>query len=97
LLVRHLVLPGHVANSLAVLKLIRENVSTAVPLSLMSQYTPVPAVKDHPDLGRRITRDEYNRVVDAALDWGFSNLFIQDVDDRELTPDFDRESPFRWS
>jgi hypothetical protein len=35
--------------------------------------------------------------VDAALDWGFSNLFIQDVDDRELTPDFDRESPFRWS
>jgi len=96
-IVRHLVLPGHVENSLAVLRRIRETISTSVPLSLMSQYTPTPAVRDHPDLGRRVTRTEYERVVDAALKLGFSSLFIQEVDEREFTPDFEREKPFRWS
>ena len=42
-LVRHLVLPGQMDNSLAVLKAIRENISRFVPLSLMAQYTPIPA------------------------------------------------------
>jgi putative pyruvate formate lyase activating enzyme len=96
ILVRHLVLPGRTDNSLAVLKAIRENISPYVPLSLMAQYTPIPAVMDHPFLGRRLTRREYERVVDAALDQGFEELYTQEVDDRELAPDFQRESPFDW-
>jgi putative pyruvate formate lyase activating enzyme len=95
-LVRHLVLPGRVDNSLAVLKAIRENISPFVPLSLMAQYTPIPAVKKHPLLGRRISRPEYERVVNAAVDLGFEELYTQTVDDRELSPDFDRERPFDW-
>ncbi len=95
-LVRHLVLPGCGANSLAVLKLIREGVSASVPLSLMAQYTPVAAVQDHPLLGRRVSRAEYERVVNAALDMGFEEVITQEVDDRELTPDFARERPFAW-
>ncbi|MDA8125933.1 MAG: radical SAM protein [Deltaproteobacteria bacterium] len=95
ILVRHLVLPGHVDNSLAVLKLIRE-VSPYVPLSLMSQYTPIPAVARHPQLGRRVSRKEYEQVVNAACDMGFEELYTQEVDDRELVPDFDRDRPFDW-
>ena len=95
-LVRHLVLPGQTDNSLAVLKALRENISPLVPLSLMAQYTPIPAVANHPLLGRRLTRGEYERVVNAALDLGFEELYTQEVDDRALVPDFRRESPFVW-
>jgi putative pyruvate formate lyase activating enzyme len=95
LLVRHLVLPGRTDNSLAALMLIRE-VSPFIPLSLMSQYTPIPAVQGHPLLGRRVTREEYERVVNAALDLGFEELYTQEVDDRALNPDFAREKPFAW-
>ena len=95
ILVRHLVLPGRTDNSLAALKLIRE-VSPFIPLSLMSQYTPIPAVAGDPLLGRRVTREEYERVVNAALDLGFEELYTQTVDDRALNPDFAREKPFAW-
>jgi putative pyruvate formate lyase activating enzyme len=62
----------------------------------MAQYTPIPAVTNHPLLGRRLTRREYERVVEAALDLGFEELYTQEVDDRALAPDFLRESPFAW-
>jgi len=95
-LIRHLVLPGKTANSMAALDRIREHVSTAVTLSLMSQYTPIPAVRSHPVLGRRITRAEYDRVVRYALDSGFESVYVQEVDERHLSQDFDRKEPFAW-
>lgn len=94
LLIRHLVLPGMIENSLSVLDDIRATVSTLVPVSVMSQYTPAAQARRHPLLGRRIYRDEYRRVVDYALALGFSQLFVQEVDDRHLAPDFDRPDPF---
>jgi len=94
-IIRHLVLPGRVQNSLDAVRLISE-LSKKVPLSLMAQYTPTPAVAVDPLLGRRVTREEYETVVDLALDLGFENLFIQDVDEQNLVPDFDREEPFTW-
>jgi putative pyruvate formate lyase activating enzyme len=96
ILVRHLVLPGHVDNSLAVLKAIREHISPYVPLSLMAQYTPTPAVGHHPQLGRRLSRKEYEQVVNVACDLGFEEIYTQEVDDRDLVPDFDRDRPFAW-
>ncbi|OGP91610.1 MAG: hypothetical protein A2031_08790 [Deltaproteobacteria bacterium RBG_19FT_COMBO_43_11] len=93
-IVRHLVLPGKIENSKEVLRLIKEEVSTSVPISLMSQYTPVAKVRHHPLLGRRISKDEYKQVLDFALKLGFKNLFIQEVNDYRLTPDFDRKNPF---
>jgi putative pyruvate formate lyase activating enzyme len=95
-LVRHLVLPGNAESSLAVLKAIREEISPFVPLSLMAQYTPIPAVEKHPLLGRRISRPEYERVVNAAVDLGFEEIYTQEVDDQELSPDFEKERPFDW-
>jgi putative pyruvate formate lyase activating enzyme len=95
-LVRHLVLPGRPVNSFRVLEMIRERISPQVPLSIMSQYTPTPAVSRHPVLGRRVTRAEYESVVNRALDLGFENIFTQEVDERALTPDFERDEPFQW-
>jgi putative pyruvate formate lyase activating enzyme len=96
ILVRHLVLPGMTDSSLAVLRAIREAVSPSVPLSLMAQYTPTPAVLGHPLLGRRVSRREYERGVNAAVEMGFEELYTQEVDERALTPDFARERPFNW-
>jgi putative pyruvate formate lyase activating enzyme len=97
LLIRHLVLPGLVENSLAVLALIRSHLSPEVTVSIMSQYTPIPAVKHHPLFGRRVTREEYQAVVNHALNLGFENLYLQEVDDRHFTPDFEKKNPFSWA
>lgn len=94
IIVRHLVLPGGIENSKEVLRLIKKKISTSVPISLMSQYTPVARVRHHPLLRRRISKDEYKQILDFAMKLGFKNLFIQEVNDYKLTPDFDRENPF---
>jgi putative pyruvate formate lyase activating enzyme len=94
IIVRHLVLPGRLENSKEALKLLKKEISTNVPISLMSQYTPVPKVRSHPLLGRRVTASEYDEIVDFALSLGFENLFIQEVDERALIPDFNRKNPF---
>ncbi len=93
-IVRHLVLPGNIENSKEVFRLIKKNISVNVPVSLMEQYSPMPKVRRHPLLSRRITRDEYNQVLDYALKLGFKNLFVQEVNDYKLTPDFERKNPF---
>lgn len=94
IIIRHLVLPGRIENSKEVLRLLKKKISASVYLSLMSQYTPIAKVCKHPILGRRITKNEYEQVTDYALKLGFDNIFVQDVNDDELTPDFDRENPF---
>jgi putative pyruvate formate lyase activating enzyme len=97
-IIRHLVIPGDIPNSIAVLRLIRDHISRSVPISIMAQYSPVPAVMNHPALGRSITEAEYEKVVDRAFDMGFRNIFVQDVSDRsQLVPDFEREAPFLWN
>ncbi|MBA4396917.1 MAG: radical SAM protein [Syntrophus sp. (in: bacteria)] len=96
LLVRRLVLPGLVENSIAALDMIRTRLSPEVALSIMSQYAPIPAMKQHMTLCRRVTVREYETVVNHALALGFENIYIQEVDDRHLLPDFDQERPFLW-
>jgi hypothetical protein len=63
----------------------------------MSQYTPVPALTSGRVPGRRVTRKEYERVVNAAMDRGFEYLFVQDVDERHIVPDFGDDAPFHWN
>ena len=93
-IVRHLVLPGKVENSKAVFRLIKKEISMSMPISLMSQYTPIDKVRNHPQLGRRITSQEYQQILNYALDLGFENLFVQEVSDAALTPDFASYKPF---
>ena len=95
-LVRHLVLPGHVENTLRVLDLLREECGRWLPLSLMSQYKPTPAAQSRPPFDRHLSAEEYQTALDHAQDLGFENLLVQPLaatDD--FLPDFDRDKPFK--
>lgn len=92
-IVRHLVLPGHVKNSKAVVRYLYETYGNRIMLSIMNQYTPMPQVKDDPLLGRKVTRREYDRVVDYALELGVECGFIQEGEaaTESFIPEFDGE------
>jgi len=97
IIIRHLVLPGSITNSLRALDLLKDHISTSVPISIMAQYEPIPSVMTHPLLKRKITDLEYETVVNYAVDLGFEYIFIQDRnDERTLIPDFGRDDPFAW-
>jgi len=93
LIVRHLVLPGCVQDSLAVLEFLDKHLpKDSFLLSLMSQYTPTPACAAHKAINRRVTTYEYRKVADRAAELGFSG-FAQDRRSakEEYTPPFDLE------
>jgi putative pyruvate formate lyase activating enzyme len=95
LIIRHLVLPGHVENSIACLRLIAEELSASVHVSLMSQYHPVPAVAGHPLLGRTVTEREYDTVLEEFYRLGFYRGWVQEFGSAgNYLPDFGKEEPF---
>ena len=94
LIVRHLVLPGHVENSLNVLSDLAD-ISTSITISLMAQYYPTPAVEHHPTLGRTVTEAEYQQVKDELEDLGFYKGWVQELESNtHYRPDFNMEHPF---
>lgn len=90
-LVRHLALPGHLADSLAVLRYLAAFERGSFRLSLMSQYTPTPAVCGDKLLGRRLSTYEYRRLLDEAVTLGFTDAYMQQRESAtpEQTPAFD--------
>lgn len=77
-MIRHLILPDCVENSLGVLDDIKENFSSDAYVSLMAQYTPNGQQKSL-ELSRRITDDEYEKVCDYMMLLGFENGFVQEL------------------
>lgn len=92
-IVRHLVLPGQIENTVDALRDIA-SVDKSLYVSLMGQYFPTDNVKDHPTLSRRITQDEYDKAIDAFYASGLCNGFSQELDSatEEYVPDFDLAS-----
>ena len=93
MIVRHLVLPGHTEDSKRVIQFLYKTYGEKIYLSLMNQYTPMPAVKNHPLLSRRLTKREYNKVLDYALELGIKNGFVQEgkTASKSFIPEFDEE------
>lgn len=91
-IVRQLLLPGHVNDAKAVLKYLYDTYHDHVYISMMSQFTPI-ALKDYPEINRTVTKREYERLVDYALEIGITNAFIQegDVAKDSFIPAFDCE------
>lgn len=91
-IVRQLLLPGHVNDAKAVLKYLYDTYHDHIYISMMSQFTPI-ALKDYPEINRTVTRREYERLVDYALEIGITNAFIQegDVAKDSFIPAFDCE------
>lgn len=96
LIVRHLVLPGQVDNSIRCLEWIADNLSVNIHISLMAQYFPPEGI-DLPDqLGRRLNADEYRRVVEAFNELGFHRGWVQSCDAADnYKPHFDNKTTFK--
>ncbi len=95
IIIRHLVLPGHVENSLGVLQFIAEEISTSIHISLMSQYYPTAFVRNISPLNRTLYQEEYQSVVDEFHRLGFRKGWVQDLESHEnYQPDFEKEHPF---
>lgn len=95
LIIRHLVLPGQVENSKAVLRWIADELSPSVHVSLMSQYYPTPAVQDHPVLGRTLDAEDYEEVLGEFERLGFYRGWVQELGSpHSYRPDFDNHHPF---
>lgn len=92
-IVRHLLLPGHLKNAEAVVKYVHEIYGNQVYLSLMNQYTPMPGMERWPELNRRVTKREYEKLLDFALELGVENGFIQEgkTAEESFIPPFDCE------
>jgi putative pyruvate formate lyase activating enzyme len=94
-IIRHLVLPGYINNSIEVLRLIAEEISSFVHISLMSQYYPSPDVEKHPVIGRTLTDEEYNKVVDEMENLGLFRGWLQERESNvHYRPDFFKDQPF---
>ncbi len=91
-IVRQLLLPGHVNDAKAVLKYLYDTYHDHVYISMMSQFTAI-ALKNYPEINRTVTKREYERLVNYALEIGITNAFIQegDVAKDSFIPAFDCE------
>lgn len=92
-LVRHLILPGHTKDSMAVLKYLHDTYGDEIYISIMNQYTPLKQIEKYPELNRRITRREYEKVLDYALSLGISQAYMQEGETarESFIPAFDFE------
>lgn len=91
-IVRHLLLPGQLSEAKAVLDYLFATYGNDIYYSLMSQYTPTDGlVRDkYPELARRVTTYEYNKLIDYALSLGIKNGFTQEREaaKESFIPDF---------
>lgn len=92
-IVRQLLLPGQLQDAKQILKYLHETYGDQIYLSLMSQYTPLPHVKEYPELNQRVKRSSYEKYIDYAIEIGVENGYIQeeDVADESFIPEFDGE------
>lgn len=94
-IVRHLILPNHTKNSMSVIEYLYNTYKDDIYISIMNQYTPVKTARmeKYPKLQRNITKREYEKVVNFALELGVKNAFIQEgeTSKESFIPDFDGE------
>ena len=94
LIVRHLVLPGAVDNSLRCLEWLADEFPFGLHLSLMAQYFP-PRPDLPAPLDRTLTAEEYATVVRRAEELGLTDGWIQELDaEQNYRPDFNNDNPF---
>lgn len=90
-IVRHLTLPGCMADSMQIVKYLYDTYGDMIYISIMNQFTPLSNLEKYPELNRRITDEEYETLVDYAIEIGIENGFIQEGDTAEesFIPAFD--------
>ena len=81
-IVRHMILPGHIQNSKDVLKMLFDEFGNSIKFSIMNQYTPVldkesEVVKNHPELLKTVSQEDYEEVLNFADNLGIEDYYWQ--------------------
>lgn len=89
-IIRHLVLPGHILNSKHILKWLKENVEGKAMVSVMAQYFPTYKAKEDKYLNRKLTKKEYEEIEEYLYLLNIENGYMQDLGkhEEEYVPDF---------
>ncbi len=89
-IVRHLLLPGQVEEAKRVLRYLYETYGDSIAVSILNQYTPLPHVAMYPELNRKVTEEEYEEVVEYAIELGIGHGFLQEgqAASESFIPDF---------
>ena len=93
IIVRCLVLPTKSDDTKKIINYLYKKYQDNIYLSIMNQYTPVNFIKDYPYLNKTISEDEYNDVIDYAIDLGIKNAYMQEggTCSESFIPAFDLE------
>ena len=84
LMIRHLVMPNHLANTRAFVRWVAETLTTSTYVNIMSQYRVEHRAFEHPDIARAISTREYLEAMDWAEEAGLTNLDARSLLQREL-------------
>lgn len=92
-IIRQLILPAHTKNSIEAVKRLIDEYGNDIYISIMNQYTPEIELTEYDELNRTVTRREYEKVINAALDYGLKNGFFQEGETAKesFIPAFDYE------
>jgi putative pyruvate formate lyase activating enzyme len=94
LIIRHLIIPGHINNSLVVMEKIAD-IDKNIYVSLMSQFYPVYHANRFPEINRSVTREEIESVEAKMAEVGLENGWLQEAESGEIfLPDFSQKNPF---
>ena len=90
-IVRHMVLPGQTRDSRKIIEELYKQYGDGIYISIMNQYTPLPQMEKFPEINRRVTKREYDKVVDYAISINVENAFIQEGETAKesFIPDFE--------
>lgn len=92
-LVRHMMLPGNLSDSKAVIQYLYATYENRIFISIMNQFTPTKALSRYPELNRKVTEKEYDALLDYAIALGIEQAFIQEGDTAKesFIPDFSNQ------
>jgi len=77
-IVRHLLLPGHLVESKEIVKYLYNTYKNDIYISIMNQYTPMPQMANHKFLSEKLAESDYDELINFAVDIGVENGFIQE-------------------
>ena len=77
-IVRVLVLPGHTDEAKQIIEYLYTTYKDDIFISIMSQYTPCTDLQKYPEINRKLTQEEYDDVIDFAVELGLENGFVQE-------------------
>ena len=91
-IVRHLMLPDNIEDSKNIINYLYDKYKDNIYISIMNQYTPLRKL-EYDNLNRKVSKDEYDDLIDYAYDLGIRNAYMQEGETQKesFIPDFDNE------